>query len=162
MTAAVEYPWRSQPYALTGPVLTVWVFGEPVPQGSIRSLGKGRPSIHGNAARLLPWREAVQGAVMDAIRNAERWEWPILGPVAVSATFTMRKPKAAPKRRRTFPISRPDCDHLERAVGDALQNAGAVRDDSQIVDWHGSKVFPREHMNALDVPGVHITVWTVQ
>jgi Holliday junction resolvase RusA-like endonuclease len=37
-------------------ILTVQVPGLPVPQGSIRNLGRGRPSVHANADKLLPWR----------------------------------------------------------------------------------------------------------
>jgi hypothetical protein len=39
--------------------LTVVVPGLPVPQGAIRSLGTGRPSVHANAKSLLPWREQI-------------------------------------------------------------------------------------------------------
>ncbi len=46
--------------------------GIPQPQASVRSLGKGRPSIHGNAERLLPWRAAVTAHCRQAILG-RRW-----------------------------------------------------------------------------------------
>jgi Holliday junction resolvase RusA-like endonuclease len=153
-------PWRWKHYQLIGPELCVQVLGQPVPQGSIRSLGKGRPSIHSNAERLLPWRERLQTAIEDAIRE-QHGQFPLAGPVAIDATFTMLKPKSAPKRRRTFPITRPDGDKLLRAVGDALQNAGAMKDDSQIVQYHSRKVYPNEAPQALHVPGLYLFVYTV-
>lgn len=167
MTAVVELPWRWQHYELYGPDLRVEVRGSPVPQGSIRSLGKGRPSVHSNAKRLKPWREQVQGAIEDAMQeNRERWPavsgpYPLLGPVAVDVTFTMLKPKSAPKRRRTFPITRPDGDKLLRSVFDAMQAAGLIKDDSQVIDWHGRKVYPDEAPQSLPVPGLYLSVFTV-
>lgn len=166
MTAAVEYPWRWEHYKLHGPDLRVEVLGTPVPQGSIRSLGKGRPSVHANADRLLPWRERVQSAIEAAIRERVRWPnlggpFPLTGPVAIDATFTMPKPKSAPKKRRTFPITRPDGDKLLRAIGDALQAAGAVKDDSQIIQYFCRKVFPNEAPQSQPVPGLYLFVYTV-
>ena len=150
-------------YQLTGPHLAVEVRGLPVPQGSIRSLGAGRPSIHSNAKRLLPWREAVQHALQDAMTHPlpASLLFPLGGPVAVAAVFTMRKPKSAPKRRRTFPTPRPDVDKLLRTVFDAMQAAGVVRDDAQVIDVHASKVFPDEAPGALPVPGLFLSVFTV-
>jgi len=161
-----EVPWRWQHYGRFGPELVVQVRGMPVPQGSIRSLGKGRPSIHSNAERLLPWRERVQRALEEKMAERlraypELHSYPLLGPVAVDVTFTMAKPKSAPKRRRTFPIQRPDGDKLLRTVFDAMQAAGVVKDDSQIVDWHGRKVYPDEAPQSLPVPGLYLFVYTI-
>lgn len=161
--AGTDTPWRWEHYKLFGPILRVEVRGLPVPQGSIRSLGKGRPSIHSNAARLKPWREQVQGALEDAIRG-ERLHghtFPIDGAVAIDATFTMRKSKSAPKRRRTFPTARPDADKLLRALLDAGTAAGVWRDDAQVVQPHTRKVFPLEHPQALEVPGLYMFLYTV-
>ena len=158
----VELPWRWAHYKLYGPVVVASVLGEPVPQGSIRSLGKGRPSIHSNGARLLPWRESVQHAFEDTGNHHLAGETlPIEGPVAIDVTFTVRKPASAPKRRRTWPIRRPDGDKLLRTIFDAAQAAGIVRDDSQFIDWHGRKVFPLEAPQSLPTPGVHIFIYTV-
>lgn len=127
------------------------VRGTPVPQGSIRSLGKGRPSIHGNAGRLLPWREHVQ-------HEAERATGarpPITGPVALRVAFVVPRPASAPKRI-VWPAKRPDIDKLIRAVMDALTAAGVWLDDAQVVELTASKTFPGR--GYLDVPGAVITV----
>lgn len=151
-TSELQLPWNVEP------VLTATVRGLPVPQGSIRSLGKGRPSVHSNKERLLPWRGYVQNELEDQCSGDE---FPLSGPVAVELVFTMSKPKSAPKRKRTWPISRPDLDKLERAILDAATNAGVFGDDSQVVRLAADKSFPLEHPAALDVPGVRIQIGRV-
>ncbi len=170
MTAATEPvvdPGRGY-YQLLGPVLSFHVVGLPIGQGRVSFLGKGRPAIHSNQHLLLPWRQTVAAAAHNAkvaaARISSRYVFPLAGPVALSAYFTMPKPKAAPKRRRTFPITRPDVSHLVRAIEDALQvkgGAGVYGDDSQIVDEHTTKAYPGEHLQALDVPGVVIYIYAV-
>lgn len=130
------------------------VRGVPVPQGSIRHLGRGRPAVHSNAKTLEPWRKTVQWAAEEALGTTG----PITGPVRVEMTFTVPKPLSAPKRRRTWPTARPDVDKLVRAVGDALTAAGAWHDDAQIVELTARKVYPGEGHDALPVPGAVITV----
>lgn len=155
MTAVDVQRWTA--YERGPAVLQVIVLGHPVPQGSIRSLGRGRPSVHANAARLLPWRGRMCGELQASVLTG-RGGFPLTGPVVVDLSCTMPKPKAAPKRRRTFPVTAPDLDKLARAVGDALQESGVVGNDSQIVEWCARKVFPGEHRLALSSPGVLITV----
>lgn len=147
---------------LRGLVLSVGVLGEPVPQGSIRSLGRGRPAQHSNKERLAPWRSHVQATIETAIeRCVQRPAFPLEGPVAVEVTFTVRKPKSAPKRRRTFPAARPDVDKLLRGVLDAATAAGVFGDDAQVVEATARKVYPLEHPQALTVPGVYVLVYQV-
>lgn len=146
-------------YVLEDPVLHVRVAGEPITQGSIRSLGKGRPSIHSNKDRLLPWRDKVSRAFEEAMGPVPLR---LDGPVAIDCTFTVRKPQSAPKRRRTFPMRKPDGDKLLRAIFDAATAAGVWVDDARAVEWSGRKVFPGEHPESLLVPGVVITVWRVE
>ncbi len=151
-------------YRHMGPWLSITVLGEPIGQGNIRHLGKGRPAVHANARTLKPWRSQVQLAAEAAIEAAvlpPDVRFPLDGPVGLDLTFTVRKPKSAPKRRTTWPVTRPDADHLLRAVGDALTAAGAWRDDSQLVDITVRKAYPGEHGQALHVPGAQIHVYTI-
>lgn len=127
------------------------VRGTPVPQGSIRSLGKGRPSVHANAAALLPWRGHVQIEAERALGGRA----PLEGPVEVSLAFYVARPRSAPKRI-IWPTKRPDIDKTSRAVLDALTAAGVWLDDSQVVSLHASKAFAGN--GHLDVPGVVIHV----
>jgi hypothetical protein len=59
--------------------LTVTVLGVPVPQGAIRSLGTGRPSVHANAKALHPWRQMVAQQV--------RWQ---MGDAGLTEPWTGR------------------------------------------------------------------------
>jgi crossover junction endodeoxyribonuclease RusA len=161
-------------YQVFGPWLTVEVRGLPAPQGSKSYKGqtkKGRPILAESSAALKPWRLQVQSALEDAMqdlrvraarRDLDPWQsFPIEGPVAVVATFTMRKPKSAPKTRRTFPVTKPDVDKLLRAVLDAGTAAGVWGDDSQVIEETARKAYPREHLGALEVPGLTLAVYSI-
>ena len=133
---------------MTSEPLRIVAHGKPVPQGSVRSLGTGRPSIHGNAERLLPWRDTIIIATQAAKRKA-KWVRAD-GPVGIYGVFYFNRPKAHFTARGTLKPTAPkwpttrvngDLDHLARAVGDALTAAGAIRDDSQIVSWTVTKQF---------------------
>lgn len=87
--------------------------------------------------------------------------WPVAGPLAVEMVFTVKKPQSAPKRTRTWPITRPDLSKYVRAAEDALTDAGAIHDDSQIVIIHAYKTYPQEHPRALSCPGLVAALWTV-
>lgn len=101
----------------------------------------------------------MQLAIEQAMDDSE--EWPHLGPVEVELAFTVKKPQSAPKRKRTWPITRPDIDKLSRTILDALTNSGAIRDDSQVVVLHARKTYPLEHPDALLSPGSLLRVWTI-
>ena len=133
-------------------MLSVTVLGVPVPQGAIRSLGAGRPSVHANAKALHPWRQMVAQQVRWQMGDAGLYE-PLDGPMVLTATFTMPRPKSAPKSRWA-PDRRPDLSHLVRALEDAIVMGGGVADDSQFVTEHVSKVYPAPGA----VPGVTFTV----
>jgi Holliday junction resolvase RusA-like endonuclease len=82
----------------------------------------------------------------------------VAGAVSVEMTFTMPKPKSAPKTRRTWPATRPDLSKLVRSTEDALTDAGAWEDDARVVYCVASKVYPGEAVNALDKSGVVIRI----
>ena len=121
-------------------LLSCTVPGTPQAQGSKRSLGLGRPFIETNK-HLAPWRA-------DAIASL-RAEWgsegPYLDAVKVSAVFVYQRPKSHYRTGRNahllrddapiFKTSAPDLDKLQRALGDALTQAGVLRDDALIVQW---------------------------
>jgi len=132
--------------------LTVTVLGVPVPQGAIRSLGTGRPSVHANAKALHPWRQMVAQQVRWQMGDAGLYE-PLDGPMVLTATFVMPRPKSAPKSRWA-PDRRPDLSHLVRALEDAIVMGGGVVDDSQFVTEVVSKVYPADGA----IPGVTFTV----
>lgn len=157
-------------------VLTIVVRDLPQPQGSKKGIpieranGKlGVRIIGDNAKSLKTWRgRVIEEAV--AAKNAQAWEelsFPLTKvPVALQITFTRPRPVSEPKRKRTWPIRKPDLDKQVRAVGDALRAAGIYADDAQVVEEHNYKDWPLEHTRAdsdrLEVPGAVIRVWLVK
>lgn len=129
--------------------LTVHVPGVPVPQGSMKSLGPGR-LVHSNPQALLPWRASVIAHLRQEMVKAG--EWPIDGPVKCCVTFYLPRPKSAPKSR-VWPDKKPDLDKLGRAVGDALEQAGVLHSDAQIVQWGKTKQY--------GTPGMTLTLRTM-
>lgn len=163
--------------------LTITVHGTPAGQGRLTFLGVGRGAKHSNEKQLKPWRTAIIKAAVEAtgrhpfteaagqlgcaVCNGALHDHPLHHsvPVCADITVTVPKPKSAPKRIRTWPITRSstDIDHHARACLDALSQSGVVyRDDSQVVDLRVRKVYPGEHRRALAEPGVTITIREVK
>jgi len=129
-------------------ILTCTIPGQPEQQGSKRSLGPGRPMLDDNK-RLKPWRADAIAHLQEAMTAQGIGQF--IGPVRVSATFAYGRPAGhygsgknvsvlkamAPSWKSTAP----DLDKLARALGDALTQAGTVRDDALIVSWNIDKVW---------------------
>ncbi|GGQ83443.1 RusA family crossover junction endodeoxyribonuclease [Streptomyces flaveolus] len=159
-------PTQPAPAATTAagprPDLEFTVQHRPAPQGSKRHVGGGR--LLEQSKRVKPWRDAVDAAARAAM-NA-RWlegrgEESLDGPLSLEVVFTVRKPASAPKTRITWPTTRDsgDLDKLLRSTFDALTTAGAIADDSRIVEVSARKVHPGEGLDALETPGAVIRVW---
>jgi Holliday junction resolvase RusA-like endonuclease len=114
--------------------------------------------------RLKSWREAVRTDAIEALDGAP----PADGPVAVTITFLMPRPKNHYRGGRSSHIlkptapsvhaSRPDIDKLIRGTLDALKNAGAYRDDSQVALIHSMKVYAGGTPGAIIKVSSHVTV----
>ncbi|RMI47719.1 RusA family crossover junction endodeoxyribonuclease [Actinomadura harenae] len=113
-----------------------------------------------SSKKVQPWREAVKFSARDVI-DITGWER-LDGPVTIHVDFYFDPPKSAPKRRRTWPITRSsgDLDKLLRSTLDALTDAGVMRDDSQVVHIDARKVHTSPD-TLLTVPGALITVQAV-
>lgn len=106
--------------------------GTPRPQGSKRHVGNGRMI---EMSKGLPeWRSAL----IITARSAHRGE-PITGPVTVHVVFVFPRAKALKDKPAPPHTSAPDTDKLCRAVGDALEQAGVLGNDSQITRWVAEK-----------------------
>jgi Holliday junction resolvase RusA-like endonuclease len=135
------------------------VYGIPGPQGSKRFVGMkgGKGVMIESSAKVKGWRNSVVYAAIDALGGGGC----ICGPLSVEMIFTLPKPKSAPKNRKTFPDKKPDCSKLVRSTEDALVDAGVIEDDARIVELHARKVFPKEHPDALHVPGAVIRIRSI-
>ena len=133
--------------------MIITVFGLPAPQGSKRHVGHG--VMIESSKKVKPWREAVKWAAL----TTDLGLWVTLtGAVEVRITFTMPKPKSAPKTRVTYPDRKPDIDKLCRSTFDALVEVGVIEDDARIILLSASKVFPGEGVASLPCPGAVITI----
>lgn len=137
-------------------------YGQPAPQGSKRFVGvarSGRGILIESSKAAKPWRQDVHAAALEARRR----QAPLDGPLSVRMVFTVPKPASAPKRRKTWPMRKPDLDKLARSTTDALVTAGLIRDDARIVEYTRlAKVFAGEDEDALDSPGVRIEITVVE
>jgi Holliday junction resolvase RusA-like endonuclease len=119
------------------------VAGHPVPQGSTRAFVRGKRAITTNdpTGRIERWRGDVRSAARAVLPPG--WER-LTGPVEVSATFRIARPKShflpvtksrhVPVLRDDAPIwctTAPDADKLLRAIFDALSLVVYV-DDRQV------------------------------
>jgi len=131
---------------LTGlDMLTFEVPGTPAGQGAHRVSSAGR--IYEVTKNHRPWREAIIYAAREAFGDRP----PITGPVEVAVVFAFTRPRShygsgknATVLKPTAPLAHvgtPDLDHLQRSIGDALEQAGVVRNDKQIAQWMASKVY---------------------
>jgi Holliday junction resolvase RusA-like endonuclease len=142
--------------------LKLIVYGSPAPQGSKKFLGTftGRDGrVHAklgeSSAKVKPWRQDVKAAA-EELRGVSN---PIDAPLAVRMVFTVPKPASSPKRRRVYPMRKPDISKLCRSTEDALVDAGLIADDARIVEYTRlAKVFPGEDAEALNSSGVRIEI----
>lgn len=160
---------------MTTPAVLIVAYGQPAPQGSknaFRNQHTGRIQQVESSKRVKPWRDDVKAAaervVAGLVRPGEDWA-PLDGPLAVRMVFTVARPAghygtgrntgtvraSAPHR----PAGTPDLSKLARSTEDALTAAGLWRDDARVVEYGRlAKVYSGEDRDALDRPGVRITV----
>jgi crossover junction endodeoxyribonuclease RusA len=131
-------------------MITIEVRGLPAPQGSKRHVGGGRMVEMSKA--VGPWREAVRAETQRAmgiggplgLRGG-----PLTGPIQVTITFRLSRPKSHYRTGRNAdllkpsapiaPDGKPDLDKLVRAVLDGLTEGGAWLDDAQVTQLSAVK-----------------------
>lgn len=125
------------------PSVTLQVYGTPKPKGSMRHVGHGRLVEQIDNA---DWRADVKGEALRLL-TGNGLPVPLFpdGPVEVTVFLFVPKPKSAPKRRRTWPVTRSsgDVDKHLRLILDALTGI-TFADDSQVVHAAISKEYHPE------------------
>lgn len=146
-------------------MIEITVYGNPAPQGSKRFVGMkaGKGIMIESSKAVKPWREAVKYAALEALEPRElsigaHCNGAMPGAIHCEMTFTVAKPKSAPKTRRTWPDRKPDLSKLIRSTEDALSDAGVWEDDARVVYCAARKVFPGEHPDSLPTPGAKIRI----
>lgn len=146
--------------------LEIVVSGRPAPQGSKRTVGRGR--MVEMSRYLGPWRAAVQAAAARAMA-ATPGAYPLPGAIVARMVFTVERPRGHYGTGRNanrvrpsapnVPAAVPDLSKLVRSTEDALTIAGVWADDARVVDYTRlAKVYPGRDPEALDEPGVRITI----
>jgi crossover junction endodeoxyribonuclease RusA len=133
--------------------LTVFVAGQPAPQGSKRGFAtkSGKVAMVESSKAVKPWRESIRAALLDEHGRPRAY---FDGPVCVELRFVMRRPLSTPKRSTPPAVKKPDIDKLARAVLDAISSAGAWPDDS-----HVTGLFATKRIAELEEPpGCEITI----
>jgi len=128
------------------------VVGRPVPQGAMRPVVAGGRlrAIHKEGKRLRAWRDSV---TWEAVRARGARSIPFPKPIAVSLYLRFLLPGPI-RPKAAEPVSRPDLQHLVRAVEDALTGI-LYDDDSQIVFLDAAK----QYAVTSGQIGVTIVVW---
>jgi Holliday junction resolvase RusA-like endonuclease len=127
-----------------GRLVEVFVPGEPAPGGSKRAfVVNGRAVVKDDCRRNGPWRDRVASFAREAHPGP-----PLEGPLALTMTFVLARPKGHYGAGRhsgrvrpsapAHPTVKPDTTKLVRAAEDALTGV-LWRDDTQIVRQTAAK-----------------------
>jgi len=130
--------------------LEFFVPGKPQSQGSKTWMPNG--FMREADAGLKPWRAAVISYAVTTMRTIG-WDKQF-GPVALSVTFFYARPKSHYGTGKNLGVLKPtapafnvgpyDLDKSVRGVGDALEQSGAIRNDSQIVKINAEKLYAHQ------------------
>ncbi len=95
---------------------------------------------HGKRAKQ--YKDTLARALESERLHLQPGVWPVRvdGPVVVECEFLFHKKLKKAEWRRPKK-TRPDLDNLWKPLGDALQHAGYVKDDGQIVELKLSKAY---------------------
>lgn len=163
--------------------LELWIPGVPIPKGSYDAIPLGkwvgsgvgkrfvpftRPNgvpivniVPNNDDALKPWVDTVTARAMEAWSGRA----PLDEDVCVFYAFmfprlkghygTGRNASTLKPSAPAFRNTKPDKDKLERAINDALTDAGVWKDDSRVVDGGSRKVYGPK-------PGARVWIQTIK
>ena len=126
-------------------------------------IGKARPRFASGHAytprRTRAYEDEVTLSALVAMRShatgrgrLRRTPFPLEGPLSLTVRAYFPRPKSHP--RRQWHPAKPDGDNVVKAIADALEVAGAYRDDARIVHfevWKLCGVMPRVEIELRDM-----------
>lgn len=122
------------------PELTAFISGTPKGQPRPRAFARGNRAAVYDPGTAEGWKGQIALAVQGLLPPA-----PIAGPVYVSITFYLPRPKRLMRKKdpdEEIPhTGKPDLDNLVKAVFDALTQVGLWEDDSQVYSSVVHKVY---------------------
>lgn len=132
-------------------LVDTFIPGVAIPKGSTERVGQNVRNVKGVDAWVRTMTSWIRRSLPEHQQGGEFALWP--GATYVLAEFVMptlgvvnEGPGAA------------DLDKLQRGVGDALQYAGVIANDVQIVHWNAWK---RTRAKACEQAGVRLEVWAL-
>ena len=131
-----------------------WVFevvGKPRPKGSMVCQGGRQHHLVESVAGSKPWKLEMVRQIRDQldIRPLKVGTQPpahpvtLQGPITVQALFCFER-CGCELDYPMVPNDHGDLDKLCRNLGDALELAGLIKNDAQIVQWIASKLWDTE------------------
>lgn len=132
-----------------------WVSGNPAPQPRPRMTRRGHAY---NPPTADEWKKAVRTAW------AETGAATFLEGISIRLSIYMERPKSHLGKRGLKPsapvkhTSKPDADNLAKAIMDALENAGAFKNDSQAYAVNIWKQWATPGVFQAESPGCLITL----
>jgi crossover junction endodeoxyribonuclease RusA len=133
-------------------MFSVFIPGEPAPQGSKRHVGGG--VLVDSCKRLPEWRSDVRNGCLTEDGQPKAW---IDGPIFLSLEFALKRPKSLSKTKKVHHTKRPDMSKLVRAVEDAITSAGIWVDDSYVCTSYVTKRYAEPG----EQTGCHIKVMPI-
>lgn len=129
--------------------MELWVPGVPVQQGSKTGfvVGKRAVLVDANADKLKPWRAHVAGMALDAWGSRAALDEPVcvfiefVFPRLKSHYGTGKNAAVLKPNAPRYKTTTPDKDKLERAITDALTDAGVWKDDALVCDGGSRKLY---------------------
>lgn len=131
-------------------ILSVFVPGTPVPQGSLAVGARGQ-LYWSNSKTLRPWRKAMT-EVIEAFMPRDLGDGYDDG-VRVELKFYHKRPASVKRKHK---ITAGDLDKLTRAALDSLTDSKIITDDSRVVELRCAKYYDDDHAE-----GVIIEVYTL-
>ena len=138
-------------------LIDLFIPGTPRAQGSMKHVGRGR-LIH--EPKMVKWRDWMTESLRACVGTyCGAWE-PLDEPVEVHAKFWLPRPA---KPRLEHAATGLDLDKLQRCLGDALEQSGALKNDARIVRWNNpEKDWTHDFTGDGSTPGARIKVRKMQ
>jgi Holliday junction resolvase RusA-like endonuclease len=118
-------------------MISFFINGIPKPQARARTFMRKGAKFPTTWSPKSDWFSVVYATAL-----ANRPKAPLDGPLCVELSLYLPKPKSAPKSKER-PDVRPDLDNYEKAILDALTQAGIWTDDGRICELHSAKFYAK-------------------
>jgi len=135
-------------------MISLDLYGDPIPQARARTVRRGGKSITYDPNAKL--KEGYKWQIRSQFR-----EEPLTVPVAMDVVFMMPIPKATSKSKTAAMLNgaihhmkRPDVDNMLKLVSDVLNNL-VFKDDSQIIEIRARKIYSSK-------PGTYIRIIPIE